>query len=663
MCALASASFGSRASSRTLAWLGIVMSLCTTGCGLLLDTAPPDPVPHASADAGRGDAAAGPDGNLPRDAGEADGSNTDFDAAIDLDASVLDATVLDATVLDASDVDASDVDAGLPDLGVDATVCHDLDGDGTTTCAGDCDDGDALSAPGAPEICGDGADNDCNGLVEEICMGGRGTFVSARTGNDLNRGTRALPVRTIGQGIRNAQMLGLPQTVVVAEGSYGEKVIMVGGVTLLGGYHCSASPCSWLRSPTAFIATIVNTDFEGVFAGAGVTAATVIDGFHIDGLSGSAPTPGSAGITVRGGSPTISGNKIVGGNVSGGPFASGRSIGVHLRASPDGAATRIVGNDIRGGMSSGTSTALMFDAFPLTTGTVATVTGNVLRGGTAVRSTGITAWNAMAGTLFADNDIYAGDSLRGVSIGIEVGGTVTINGNRINADASATGTCTNPSGWCAGIASQSSTSVITNNVVFGPRGPRSAGVHLGESETAAGGVVLNGNFVDGGGGASFGGTATATRSAALVLTIGSCVSCGLRGVVGRVRNNILMGGSGVLRFGVLEEPAAGRVIRPEALENNLFHFAPSGTTVDVLYRQIGLLGGVTDHTDIATVNAIIAPPADANLSADPRVDASWHLLPGSPCIEQGTTTEAPPVDFDGELRPRGDDIDIGADEF
>ncbi len=648
MRALASASVGSRrASTRTLAWLGIVVALSTTGCGLLLDTTPPDPVPDASADASRGDAGGDPDGNLPGDAGDADGSNTDVDAAVDLDA---------------SDVDASAVDAGLPDLGIDATVCHDLDGDGTTTCAGDCDDGDALSAPGAPEICGDGADNDCDALADESCSGGRGTFVSALTGDDLNPGTRALPVRTIGQGIRNAQMIGVPQTVVVAEGSYGEKVTMVGGVTLLGGYQCSASPCSWLRSPTAFIATIVNTDFEGVFAGAGVSAATVFDGFHIDGRSGTAPTPGSAGITVRGGSPTISGNKIVGGNLSGGPFGADRSIGVHLRASPDGAATTIIGNDIRGGMSSGTSTALMFDAFPLTTGAVATVTGNVLRGGTAVRSTGITAWNAMAGTLFADNDIYAGDSLRGVSIGIEVGGTVTIDGNRINADASATGTCTNPSGWCAGIASQSSTSVITNNVVFGPRGPKSAGVHLGESETAAGIVVLNGNFIDGGGGASPGG-ATMARSAALVVTIGACASCGLRGVVGRVRNNILMGGSGVLRFGVIEEPATGRVIRPEALENNLFHFAPSGTTVDVLYRQIGPLGVVTDHIDIATVNALTAPPADANLSEDPLVDASWHLLPGSPCIEQGTTTDAPPVDFDGELRPRGGDIDIGADEF
>ena len=648
MRGLASASVGPRGTTRTLA---IVVLMSTTGCGLVLDTAPPDPVPDASHDASRdaslGDGAADRDGNFPRDASDVDASNNDDDAAV---------------VLDAGGLDSGEIDAGTLDLGVDSGACHDLDGDGTTTCAGDCDDGDALSAPSAPEICGDGADNDCDGLADESCSGGRGTFVSAFTGDDLNPGTRALPVRTIAPGIVNAQMLGVPQTVVVAEGSYGEKVTMVGGVSLLGGYECSASPCSWRRSPTTFIATIVNTDFEGVFAGAGVTASTVIDGFHIDGLSGTAPTPGSAGITVRGGSPTISGNEVVGGDVTGGAFAADRSIGVHLRASPDGVATTIFGNDIRGGASSGTSTAVMFDAYPFTTRAVASVSRNVLRGGDAVHSTGVTAWNAMAGTLISDNDIYAGNSVRGVSIGVEVGATLTIDGNRINAGDDETGTCTNPSGWCAGIASQSSTSVITNNVVFGPRGPKSAGVHLGEAETAGGVVVLNGNFIDGGGGASPSG-ATMTRSAALVVTIGPCASCGFRGVVGRVRNNVLMGGAGLLRFGVVEEPATGRVMRPEALENNLFHFAPSSTMIaDVLYRQVSALGAATDHVSVATINVLTTPPAAANLSGDPLVDASWHLLPGSPCIDRGTASGAPALDFDGDVRPRGTGIDIGADE-
>lgn len=43
---------------------------------------------------------------------------------------------------------------------------YDLDGDGWTLCAGDCDDGDAGANPAGVETC-DGADEDCDGTVDE----------------------------------------------------------------------------------------------------------------------------------------------------------------------------------------------------------------------------------------------------------------------------------------------------------------------------------------------------------------------------------------------------------------------------------------------------------------------------------------------------------------
>jgi hypothetical protein len=59
-------------------------------------------------------------------------------------------------------------------------------------------------------------------------------------------------------------------------------------------------------------------------------------------------------------------------------------------------------------------------------------------------------------------------------------------------------------------------------------------------------------------------------------------------------------------------------------------------------------------------------PGTGNLSVDPLfTDAGnddFHLLAGSPCIDAGTSHQAPSDDIDGDARPQGAGIDIGADE-
>jgi len=55
-------------------------------------------------------------------------------------------------------------DAGNPGVGGQES---DADGDGVAICAGDCDDAEPTTLPGAPEVCGDVADNDCNGIVDD----------------------------------------------------------------------------------------------------------------------------------------------------------------------------------------------------------------------------------------------------------------------------------------------------------------------------------------------------------------------------------------------------------------------------------------------------------------------------------------------------------------
>ncbi|MCB9679824.1 MAG: FG-GAP repeat protein [Alphaproteobacteria bacterium] len=59
-------------------------------------------------------------------------------------------------------------DCAGPDTNCDGFIGGgDADGDTVAACAGDCDDGDATVSPLADELCGDGLDNDCDGLVDD----------------------------------------------------------------------------------------------------------------------------------------------------------------------------------------------------------------------------------------------------------------------------------------------------------------------------------------------------------------------------------------------------------------------------------------------------------------------------------------------------------------
>jgi len=71
---------------------------------------------------------------------------------------------------------------GVVDEGCGGPTCTDIDGDGYALEGGscgpvDCDDSDPLSNPGATEICGDGIDQNCDGVPDEpaSCPTGGGT--------------------------------------------------------------------------------------------------------------------------------------------------------------------------------------------------------------------------------------------------------------------------------------------------------------------------------------------------------------------------------------------------------------------------------------------------------------------------------------------------------
>lgn len=548
-------------------------------------------------------------------------------------------------------------------------VCSDQDMDGQSDCDGDCDDTDPNNFLGNIELCGDLADNDCDLVEDNGCMG-IGTFVSQQVGKDppMGTGTANNPVRTINQGITNAltlaQSRGVRQPVFVANGNYVEKVVLIEGISLFGGYECNPGDCSWKHDPSTYTSAIASADAEGMLANVTVTRATQVSGFLIGGQNGSAASRGRATITCDGGTPTIIGNTIVGPDVNGGDFSTGRSHAILVLSPTSAPGPLIESNYIQGGVSGQTATGITLESpvWPPNGTADAEIRENVITGGTGRHSYGIAAW-VTSNTIIAFNDISAGTnstSNNGGAWAVIAAGGATLNGNSINTNPNNVGTCANTANWCGGIHSESATLAVTNNVVYGMQANKSAGVFLGEFESPAGEVVLNSNTIIGNrvGGVSANPSAT---TAALVLAIGTCNDCGYNAEVGSVRNNILIGNTSGGGFGVYEDVPNGRKQEPVAFENNLLYVTLTGGN-GALYREFENLEIL--HVDITTVNAMLTKSGavGSNISGNPLLDMGHRLQDMSPAIDTGTSVEAPATDRDGEPRPKGAGFDIGADE-
>jgi len=499
------------------------------------------------------------------------------------------------------------------------------------------------------EICGDGRDNDCDGIIDNPSICHPGVWVSALTGDDI-LGTGALedPFATIDAGISLAFTLGPNANVYVAEGVYSEKVAMVEGVSLCGGYQCDGVECTWDHNPPIHDSTISNVDGEGVLAGATITRQTHLDGFNIQSISGTPPPQGNfAAVTIDQGSPTVTNNRLYGGDLSGCTWCRTNTV---LISSPsiNPSGPLLESNYVQAGDVSGQGFSIgvrLYSGGP--TVNVAEIRGNTVYGGEASYTRGIESTGSSPDMIIEANHVFAGSTplgASGSSFAITINGEGTVNGNFINTDPAEVGACPVSTFWCGGIEVVAASGPITNNVAFGMPAPKSAAVLLWDGEIPFGDIVVNGNTLDGGGVPSG--------------TLSSAIACqafrqATTSPVGRIRNNILLGGIGGTRFGMYEEATMGSFCSPEAFDNNDIHAA------DVLYRHWDGSAFIT-LTTTAVINGL--PWADANISVDPMLDSTFHLQGGSQCIDAGTLTEAPPVDFDGDPRPLGLGIDIGADE-
>ncbi len=131
-----------------------------------------------------------------------------------------------------------------------------------------------------------GGDMDCDGTVDTT----EAFIFVSKTGDDSNPGTLEFPVATINRGIALATPRLL--TVVVAQGSYDQTVVLRAGVSVFGGYRSDFGD----HDPEVFEVKVERpTERQGlpVLEGDGIRSPTEISGLTLVGSNGESPGTGS----------------------------------------------------------------------------------------------------------------------------------------------------------------------------------------------------------------------------------------------------------------------------------------------------------------------------------------------------------------------------------
>lgn len=334
---------------------------------------------------------------------------------------------------------------------------------------------------------------------------------AANGGNDGNPGTADQPKATVPAAITAAGVY-TTAAVFVAAGSYdaGMEVAMQDAVSLFGGFGAT----SWAtRNPATHITTLAYatapagalpaTPSTVVRASGGVTSATVLDGFAIDG-AGSA---NSAAVFMDTGSLTVRNSTLSGG------AGTGTATAIYVNT-PGGAPPLIAGNTLDGGTGTTATYGLRNEAAS------PTVRDNVIHGGAGATSRGI--HNTGGSPAIDANTIDGGTG--DVRLGIESvsASSPTITGNTIDLTGTASATA-NYGISCQGAGT--APDIQGNTIHAGSSSGSTVGIQCSSGTSPS---ITNGNVIDGG-------TVTGTTSQGV----------GLSSVTtGTVTGNTIYGGAG-----------------------------------------------------------------------------------------------------------------------
>ena len=250
-----------------------------------------------------------------------------------------------------------------------------------------------------------------------------------------------------------------------------------------------------------------------------------------------------------------------------------------------------------------------------------------------------------------NTSINAGGVASTATIGIGadiVGASPTLDSDNIRAPSCGGSTGVPSSGTFLGLHLQSSSSTVTNDVVRDQACATLEEVVRFDKVSSIASfnpVVVNETIEY---------TSTASSARHGIAISGSPASGG--GAAGIFDNDIVRNlGSAGTSYPVYEYDVGSD---PSSFDNNDLY--------DPTAAALFYLHGTTPLATIVLVNTTV-PSASANISANPNLTATWHLNAGSPCIDAGTSTSAPKLDFDlppdARPYPASGAVDIGADEW
>ena len=174
----------------------------------------------------------------------------------------------------------------------------------TPTCGFSCKDGwfdanqlasDGCECKAQPGVdAPDGVDQDCDGVDGVAAFA---VFV-AKTGSDLNPGTRSSPMRSLVAAQERALSTGRPH-IYVATGVYGESLTLLPGISLYGGYAAgfqTRDPIAYqtmIAGPSVASGVQATVRCDGINGGG---APTALDGFTVVGAPATSPGAPSFGL-------------------------------------------------------------------------------------------------------------------------------------------------------------------------------------------------------------------------------------------------------------------------------------------------------------------------------------------------------------------------------